>query len=277
MRRLGVPDVAGLPVAKTKKRSTDEGDQRRYRAPALERGLDILELLSTKSKPVSQSKIAEELSRSSSEVFRMLSCLVDRGWVARSASGDGFIMTMKLHQLAANWPLHEILLEAAVPEMHRLAESAQQSVHLGVYSAGRMVVAAEAQSSHPVGISVRVASDYSLLHTASGRVLLTWQSARLADHWIRESEANLTAKRKQEIDDHLQTIRRRGYEFADSDIMHGLTDISFPILNADGNALAALTVPYLQPLKAKKKVGAVITMVRESADAIQKSMTHGTQ
>jgi len=262
-------------VAKTKKR-TDEDGQRRYRAPALERGLDILQLLSTKSKPVSQSKIAEELNRSSSEVFRMLSCLVDRGWVARSASGDGFIMTMKLHQLAANWPLNEILLEAAVPEMHRLAESAGQSVHLGVYSAGRMVVAAEAQSSHPVGISVRVASDYSLLHTASGRVLLTWQPARLADHWIRESEANLTPKGKREIDEHLQTIRERGYEFSDSDIMHGLTDISFPILNAEGFALAALTVPYLQPLKAKKKVLAVVSMVRESAEIIHRNITQGT-
>ena len=261
-------------VAKSNELADDDG-QRRYRAPALERGLDILELLSTKSKPVSQSRIAVELNRSSSEVFRMLSCLVDRGYVARSVSGDGFIMTMKLHRLAANWPLTEILIEAAVPEMHRLAERAGQSVHLGVYSAGRMVVAAEAQSSHPVGISVKIASDYSLPHTASGRVLLTWQPTRLADHWIRESEPSLTPKRKREIDEHLRAIRERGYEFSSSDIMHGLTDISFPILNTDGYALAALTVPFLEPLKGKKKIETVVGMVRESAENIHKNITDG--
>jgi DNA-binding IclR family transcriptional regulator len=262
-------------VAKSKQSATED-NQRRYRAPALERGLDILELLSAKSKPVSQSKIAEELNRSSSEVFRMLSCLVDRGYVARSVSGDGFIMTMKLHRLAANWPLVEILIEAALPEMYRLAERAGQSVHLGVYSAGRMVVTAEAQSSSPVGISVRIGSEYSLLHTASGRVLLTWQPSRLADHWIRESEPNLTPKKKREIDEYLHGIRERGYEFSNSDIMHGLTDISFPILNTDGYALAALTVPFLQPLKVKKKIEAVVAMVRESAEIIHRNMTDGT-
>ena len=207
----------------------------------------------------------------------MLSCLVDRGYVARSVSGDGFIMTMKLHRLAANWPLTEILVEAALPEMHHLAERAGQSVHLGVYSAGRLVVAAEAQSSNSVGISVRSGSDYSLLHTASGRVLLAWQPARLADHWIRESEPNLTPKKKREIDDHLLGIRERGHEFSNSDIMHGLTDISFPILNTDGYALAALTVPFLQPLKVKKKIEAVVAMVRESAGVIHRNMTEGTR
>jgi DNA-binding IclR family transcriptional regulator len=262
-------------VGKSKAPAADDS-QRRYRAPALERGLDIIELLSTKSKPASQSRIAVELNRSSSEVFRMLSCLVDRGYVARSVSGDGFIMTMKLHRLAANWPLTEILIEAALPEMHHLAERAGQSVHLGVYSAGRLVVAAEAQSSNPVSISVKIGSNYSLLNTASGRVLLAWQPTLLADHWIRESETNLTPKKKREIDDYLRGIRERGHEFSNSDIMHGLTDISFPILNTDGYALAALTVPFLEPMKVKKKIETVVAMVRESAEVIRKSMTEGT-
>lgn len=250
--------------------------QRRYRAPALERGLDILELLSTKSKPLSQSKIAAELNRSSSEVFRMLSCLVERGYVARSASGDGFIMTMKLHQLAENWPLTKILIEAAMPEMHRLADRAGQSVHLGMYSAGRMYVPAEAKSSRPVGVSVKLSSDYPLVHTASGRVLLAWQPNRLAEHWITASEKSLSRKNRRAIDERLAAIRERGYEFSPSDIMHGLTDISFPILNTDGYALAALTVPFFEPLKADNSIEDVVPMVRESARIISRNMIDGT-
>lgn len=206
----------------------------------------------------------------------MLSCLVDRGYVARSASGDGFSMTMKLHQLAENWPLSKILVEAAMPEMHRLAERAGQSVHLGIYSGGRMYVAADAESSRPVGISVKVASDYSLLHTASGRVLLAWQPEAIADHWVLASEKSMSAKKKSQIDDRLDKIRSRGYEFSDSDIMLGLTDISFPILNSDGNALAALTMPFLKPLKAKKKIDDVIPMVQRSAETISKNLIDGT-
>lgn len=232
-------------------------------------------MLSRKSKPVPQAKIAAELNRSSGEVFRMLSCLVERGYVARSTTGDGFIMTMKLHQLAESWPLTKILIEAALPEMHRLAEHAGQSVHLGVYSAGRMYVAADAASSRPVGISVKVGSDYSLLHTASGRVLLAWQPKNLAKHWITSSERAISAKKRAKIDERLNEIRERGYEFSPSDIMRGLTDISFPVLNSDGSALAALTMPFLEPLRTKKKIEDAIPMVRRSAERISKNMING--
>ena len=107
-----------------------------YRAPALERGLDILELLSSKTHAISQAGIARELGRSSSEVFRMLSCLVDRGYVARSSPDDGYVLTMRLYQLVQNWPFLKNIVEVSLPEMHHLARQAKQSCHLSIYSAG---------------------------------------------------------------------------------------------------------------------------------------------
>lgn len=251
------------------------GNRKRYRAPALERGLDILELLSRKTRALSQSGIAAELNRSSSEIFRVLGCLVERGYVARNAPGDGFILTMRLRQLAESWPLAKNLLEAALPEMRLLADRAWQSCHLGINNAGRMYVIAQAESPDPVGVTVKVASDYSLLHTASGRVLLTWQSKESADHWIAASEKSISGKRKKEFEQRLDSIRARGYELSDSDIMHGLVDISYPVLDTDGIALAALTVPYMEPLKTRKKIEDVIPMVERSAADISGRMIAG--
>ena len=47
----------------------------RYTAPALEKGLDILELLASVSEALTHSEIASRLGRTLTEVFRMLVCL----------------------------------------------------------------------------------------------------------------------------------------------------------------------------------------------------------
>ena len=256
----------------SKSKSSKAGSQGNYRAPALDRGLDILELLSNRTQAVSQSRIARELGRSSSEVFRMLSCLVDRGYVTRSDYGDGYVLTMRLHQLVQNWPLLKHYIESSLPEMHRLTEQVGQSCHLGVYNTGRMHVAVQVASPAPVGVTVKVAVDYSLVHTASGRVLLAWQSKKIADHWITASEDSVSKKTKDALYKRLGTIHKRGYELSNSDVMRGLTDISCPILDTNETALAALTMPYLHPLSTRKKIENVILLVRQSAKTISKTI-----
>ena len=58
----------------------------KYSAPALEKGLDILELLSRRSQSLTLSQIAAALGRSVNELFRMVQVLEARGYVANSMS-----------------------------------------------------------------------------------------------------------------------------------------------------------------------------------------------
>ena len=56
--------------------SDEEND--RYRAPALDKGLDILELLAAVDGGLTQAEIAKRLGRSPNEFYRMLDRLVKR-------------------------------------------------------------------------------------------------------------------------------------------------------------------------------------------------------
>ena len=60
----------------------------RYRAPALDKGLDILELLARQPQGLTRAEIVKELDRNASEIYRMLERLVARQYVMRSLSGD---------------------------------------------------------------------------------------------------------------------------------------------------------------------------------------------
>ena len=77
--------------------SDDDSD--RYRAPALDKGLDILELLADVDGGLTQAEIAKRLDRSPNEFYRMLDRLVRRGYVTR-IDGDRFSLTLKLFGLA---------------------------------------------------------------------------------------------------------------------------------------------------------------------------------
>ena len=57
-----------------------------YSAPALEKGLDIIELLASMQRPMATREIADQLNRSKSEIFRMVFVLVARGYLRRDES-----------------------------------------------------------------------------------------------------------------------------------------------------------------------------------------------
>lgn len=258
-------------------RKTKGDDAKKYSAPALEKGLDILELLATRTKPVSQRQIAAELGRSASEVFRMLTCLEERGYIHRNESGGGFALTMRLHNLAHNWPPSKRLLEVALPEMRNLAEQVNQSCHLGIYSSGRLYVAAQADSPLPVMISVRVTGDFSLPGTASGRVLLAFQERKLAEHWIMAANPNLSDAERQVLDERLRVIRRNGFELTESDRVDGMKDVCCPVLDLQGNAIAAIAVPYLTLLSDNTPMDEVKEQLMATARLISDRMGLGEE
>ncbi|WP_164891732.1 IclR family transcriptional regulator, partial [Mesorhizobium sp. M5C.F.Ca.IN.020.32.2.1] len=152
----------------------DEDDDR-YRAPALDKGLDILELLAGVDGGLTQAEIAKKLDRSPNEFYRMLDRLVRRGYVTRP-DGDRYSLTLKLFGLAQLHAPVRRLVSYATPLMRELAESSQQANQLVVFDRGSAVVIAQQEAPDYWGISIRVGSHISMFDTGSGHVLLAFRS-----------------------------------------------------------------------------------------------------
>lgn len=225
--------------------SAPEPEKRIYAAPALEKGLDILEILCKSEKPLSQKEIAKQLDRSVGEIYRMLTCLVDRNYVSQ-VDESSYSITTKLFELShINPPTHRLLFEA-MPVMQRLAKELDQSCHLTVYSQGKQLVLAKVDAPSGMGFSVRTGSELEVLISASGRVLLAFQSAETTRLWIEESIQRRPEQSDPQIGAILDTIRKIGFESIPSVQVRGLYAVSFPILDTQGRALAAMTVPYAE-------------------------------
>lgn len=222
----------------------DEND--RYRAPALDKGLDILELLAAVDGGLTQAEIAKRLERSPNEFYRMLDRLVKRGYVTR-IDGDRFTLTLKLFGLAQLHAPVRRLASFAIPLMRELAEASRQANQLVVFDRGNPVVIAQQEAPGYWGISIRVGSRISLFDTGSGHVLLAFRTPEERQMMIAEylgsggDESKVTA----EFLGRLDQIRSRGYEMMPSAQTAGVINLSAPVLGADGKAIAALTVPYI--------------------------------
>jgi DNA-binding IclR family transcriptional regulator len=246
--------------------------KRRYPTPALEKGLDILELFASTPGGLTVSEVARLLNRTVSEIFRMLLCLEQRGYLAQSENRERYHLTLRLFRLAQEHPPTKRMVTEALPIMHRVAFELRQSCHLGVIDGGHIVILAQVDSPESTGFYVKMGSKVELMHAATGHVILAHQTEDAFERALQEW-SNETRKRKpSDLDSHLVKIRRAGYERRVSYEVKGVVNISFPIFSAQGNAVAGLTVPYVKRIEDKISVPDVVKVLRVASQQISEAL-----
>lgn len=235
----------------------------RYRAPALDKGLDILELLASQPHGLTRAEIVKEMDRSASEIYRMLERLVARQYVMRNPSGDRYALSLKLFALANMHPPLSRLINQALPVMDEFTRKAEQSCHMGVYDRGNVLISAQISSPSGWSFSVPRGARVGLLDTASGHLLLAYADPgsyqrMLAEHTPLDGEVPIS---EAQLADTLSNIREQGYLERNSAQSFGVVDISFPILGPDKTALATLTCPYIRRID--RHIGPDLDQVRQ--------------
>jgi DNA-binding IclR family transcriptional regulator len=219
-----------------------------YSAPALEKGLDILEQLARVNEGQTLLQLASHLGRSPSEIYRMLEVLVDRGYLKRINSS--FSLSLKLFELGKEaLPIRD-LSQIASMQMHEVAQRTRQSLHLSMHQDQRLIVVVSVHTPEPLGFSVRLGSHYPFRpDRTSARVLTAFQPQEIAHLMVEEMQQNSLPEKLnlRTLKPRLQKIRERGYEQSKSDTVPGITDMAFPIFGSSQlGAIASLNMPYLK-------------------------------
>lgn len=242
----------------------------KYRAPALEKGLDVLELLSRSGRPMTLSQISSQLDRSVSELFRMVQVLEARGYVANSAQSEGFELTNKLFSLGLTRGPSQNLLLTALPLMQELADRTQQSCHLTIASDDRIVVIARIETPGDEGFSVRVGYQRLLVRSTSGVVLYAFQREPQRARWQPQLEASTDTNEWKAFETKAEKARAQGYFRQKSHYIDGIVDLSCPIIS-DIGTVAALTMPFIPVAKGVTEEQALSILI-DQARAISHSL-----
>jgi DNA-binding IclR family transcriptional regulator len=237
-------------------------------APALDKGLDLLEVLAAEPGGLTQKQLAVRLGRSVGEIFRMLGVLERRGYIAREPRTGEYGLTLQLFRLATRHPPTRRLQQVALPVMEALATETGLSCHLGMLSGQHLLIVAQADANMAMGWMVKLGAVFPFgMQRVSARVIAAFQSGpkRAEAVAILAAQSGMAAAL---ITPRLDRIAADGHDMAPSEVTDGLVDISCPILDDRGQAVAALTLPFLPRFGTRAEAGDALPLLQDAARAI---------
>ena len=246
-----------------------------YSAPALDKGLDILETLADAETGLTMAEMAPRLGRSISEIFRMVVTLERRGWVTIEP-GDRYQLSSRMFELAHRHRPLLNLSEAAMPIMQRLAKQAFQSCHISTIQSSRIIVIAHVDAPGSISMTIRTGAVMNPFTSISGKVLLAFSSdaqrARMMeDHLLITGDMPVSPE---DFNTLLAPIRQDGMACQPSPKVRGVTDLGCPVRGRDGHCVGALTIPYLEDISAQHgpSVASCSELLRAAAAEISHAM-----
>lgn len=247
----------------------------RYRAPALEKGLDILEFLADQPVPRSQTEIGAALKRSQSEIYRMLACLEERGYVVKQAPSGSYRLSLRLFELAHRQSSTGTLRQAGLMPLDALAEETGQSVHLSVQHGNAVMVLIERMPTRHICLAVGEGTTLPLSRSTSGKVILGRMTPqRVAD--VLKSDLpyqTAPAARRRAVDAGIAEARRLGHLVTASDLTPGAVDVAFPVGVADTDTAAVVDMPFILPAHGAERLKAAhVKAVRACAEQINQNL-----
>ena len=232
-------------------------DSPEYAAPAIDKALDILELLAESPAPMSQLEIATAIDRSAGQIFRPLLRLEKRGYLYRDPQSGLYRLSLRMFDLAHRQEPLRSLLTIAIPAMRELAADIGQSCNLGTLDNRSVRIVAQVESPADFGFRVRVGALFDVADTATGMVL-----AAFSDEPFDGVD-----------EDRLDAIRADGAYVRPDAAQPGITDVVVPILRSNGReAVAAITVPYIATSYSRSGTDAVLDRTIEAAQRVQAAL-----
>lgn len=246
----------------------------KYSAPALEKGLDILEYLSLTSGEPTLSQLAAGIGRSKSEIFRMMIVLEERGYIHRH-EGDVFTLTDRLALLGGDRSDNSKLAELASPYLERLADQTELSNHLAIRQHDEMLVISSTSVSQSYGLTVQVGYRAKLFGTAAGACFLSdikgKEKRRKA---LSQFASDHEMLRFEDYDLEIQKCQEEGYVSIGSTQARSVFELSAPVRHLQGKiTIASITIPYFTAELIDNRKSEIIDQLLNTIRQLQEKIT----
>ncbi|GAA4134054.1 IclR family transcriptional regulator [Aminobacter aganoensis] len=256
---------------------TDNGRKqpRQDLAPALTRGLKILDLIAEAGRSITMTEIAERLDIAKSSAHGLLATLISAGYLERLPNGS-YRLGLRVVGLA-----HARIESADLPaEFYSIwdqhAQFHEEAAVLAVLDGPHVVYIACRNSPHALGITFRLGMRLPACCTATGKALLsTMSNEEVRDFYAEHDLANLTPASVPNVEQllrQLDHIRKRGYSVDDGETRDHMWSAGAPILAWEGQrAEAAAAISFLRSDMSQAKADEAGDFIRRFAFALSES------
>ena len=244
-----------------------------HRIPAVDRTLDLLDLLCATREAVGIRDLAARLDVPRSTVYRILNSLEPRGVVRRDGAG-GYLPGPRLLAWARAVPDGADLVALAAPVLAALARAARATAKLSVLEGEAALVAAVAPGPGVYSVTTQVGRRFPLHAGAASKVLAAHlpeaaRAALLAGPLPRSTPGTITDPAR--LAAALDAVRRDGIATDQAEYIEGVHALAAPVLGPGGGCAAAVSVAYL-PAEPPARVAAMEAALRQAAAALSRAI-----
>lgn len=216
---------------------------------SLERGLDILEYMATRSKSCSLDHLSDTLGIPRTSCFRILKALESKGYIQlaeRVGREQQWELTYKL-SVFANMVEEEMSLRTiARPFMKELAEEVDLFVQLGILSNNKVLYIDDVKRAKVLRVYAPKWSYLEIHACAAGLVMLshlpTGQVKEILVEQGLAKKTSYTITSEERLLVELEQIKKQGYAVDHEYYATGIKCVAAPILDYRGRCIAAIGV-----------------------------------
>ncbi len=238
-----------------------------YRVQVLERALDILDCFDYQNRELGLSRISKATGLNMSTTKRLISNLLDRGYLQLDAETKQYQLGLRLFELGGIVYSSFSLRKAAAAGMKRLQEETACTILLGARMDGQLVYIDKLKGRGMINISSEIGWRRPLHYGMLGMVVMAFQPPEKAKEILASSP--LAAYTPFSITDpdafslRLEEIRKNGYCVERQEAVEGIIGIAAPIRDHSRQVAAALGAALPISQDDKKEVRRIVTLLEQ--------------
>ena len=212
----------------------------------LTKACDILDLVGEAPGDIAIPDLVERTGLAKSTVHRIVSALSARGFLRYSEKGHNLTLGFHLLDLAHSvWSTPDVVAVATI-ELRRLREMTGETAYLAALSGSSAVTLARCVGAHENSSMSALGSEKPLYCTSQGKAILSQMPDKQAESLIAKLKpqrfTETTIVDPEILRQHLIITRHRGFAFDDEEIYSGTRCVGAPVLDLDGNCVAAISL-----------------------------------
>lgn len=216
----------------------------------VDRVLDVMETLARYPNGVTIATLTAETGIHKSTIYRLLTTLVNRGYVIKDQEGSTYRMTLRTYRIGSSAVPSFDLLDLSKNALRELCQVSREAVHLAIPDGATIVyLFKEVSSENVLRISSRTGSYNYMYYTGLGKALMACMSSEeVKTIWENSEIQKFTPNTITDFHTllkELEETRKRGYAVDNEEHEMGIGCIADVVRDADNRAIAAISISTL--------------------------------
>ena len=221
--------------------------KKKYAAPAVEKVLDILEMMIANNRNYTVTELSAELDISTNSAFRILKELEDKNYVMKHKEDSSYTLSSKLYYLGRSLRNRVSIVNEARDVLDNILRATKETVLLTTLnSENNTLVMDQLESPFPIKFLSTVGHAYPSHSSAMGKCLLAYSNPSVLEDYIAKHPLTKQTERTicdaSALREECAMIRERGISYDNEESVIGLTCMACPVFSTEHRLRASIGI-----------------------------------